>query len=122
MGSAPVITGALLKTLEPQNNFRITNDSCPFDPFCCCCCPPCPCPLWLQVSGAITFLRTESMCYPACPNKVDAGRQCNKKLMDNGNGEWWVGGRAGGLEGWDNDGLLACLPGCWPGCACAHVC
>ncbi len=41
-----------------------------------------------QVSGAITFLRTENMFYAACPNKLPEGRQCNKKLTDNGDGTW----------------------------------
>jgi hypothetical protein len=41
-----------------------------------------------QVSGAITFLRTENMFYPACSNKIAEGRQCNKKLQDNGDGTW----------------------------------
>lgn len=43
-----------------------------------------------QVTAAITYLRSENMCYPACTNKVDGGRQCNKKLQDNGDGTWWV--------------------------------
>jgi hypothetical protein len=44
----------------------------------------------LQVAGAITFLRTENMYYPACSNKTAEGRQCNKKLHDNGDATWWV--------------------------------
>lgn len=46
-----------------------------------------PCP---QVTAAITYLRSENMCYPACTNKVDGTRQCNKKLQDNGDGTWCV--------------------------------
>lgn len=43
-----------------------------------------------QVTAAITYLRSENMCYPACTNKVDGTRQCNKKLQDNGDGTWCV--------------------------------
>lgn len=45
-------------------------------------------PDWVQVAGAITFLRTENMYYPACSNKTAEGRQCNKKLHDNGDATW----------------------------------
>ena len=48
---------------------------------------PCPPPPPVQVSGVITFLRTENICYPACP-LIANGRTCNKKLLDNGDGTW----------------------------------
>ena len=54
-------------------------------------CLPWPLPAaCLQTSAVVTYLRTENMCYPACPNNKD-GRQCNKKLMDNGDGTWCAG-------------------------------
>ncbi|KAL4425850.1 hypothetical protein ABPG75_009866 [Micractinium tetrahymenae] len=46
-------------------------------------------PDWVQVAGAVTYLRSENMYYPACTNKIDGGRQCNKKLQDNQNGGWF---------------------------------
>ncbi len=52
----------------------------------------------LQVNAAITYLRSENMCYPACTNKVDGTRQCNKKLQDNGDGTW-CGAQGGGCHG-----------------------
>lgn len=45
-------------------------------------------PDWVLLSGAVTYLRTENMSYPACTNKVAEGRQCNKKLQDSGDGTW----------------------------------
>lgn len=42
----------------------------------------------VQVAGTITYLRNENMSYPACPNKVAEGRQCNKKMQEVGDGSW----------------------------------
>lgn len=55
-------------------------------------------PDWVAVTAAITYLRSENMCYPACTNKVDGGRQCNKKLQDNGDGTWMCERCAGNFE------------------------
>lgn len=53
-----------------------------------------------QASCAITYLRSENMSYPSCPNKIDGGRQCNKKLQDQ-----------------QNDGNTTCVLSCAPAAA-----
>jgi len=44
-------------------------------------------PDWITVKGAISHVNTDSFCYPACTQEVN-GRQCNKKVINNGDGTW----------------------------------
>jgi replication factor A1 len=44
-------------------------------------------PDWITVKGAISHLNTDNFCYPACTAEV-SGRQCNKKVTNNGDGTW----------------------------------
>ena len=39
----------------------------------------------LQVSAWVNFIRGENLFYPACTGQYN-GKQCNKKLSDQGNG------------------------------------
>jgi len=41
--------------------------------------------LLLQVSAWVNFIRGENLFYPACTGHYN-GKQCNKKLNDQGNG------------------------------------
>ena len=41
--------------------------------------------VWCQIKGTITYMRSENMYYPACPNMLqETGRQCNKKTREDG--------------------------------------
>jgi hypothetical protein len=40
-----------------------------------------------QVAGYINFIRNESMTYPSCP-KLFNGRVCQKKVVQDDNGQW----------------------------------
>ncbi|XP_062230519.1 replication protein A 70 kDa DNA-binding subunit C-like isoform X2 [Phragmites australis] len=44
-------------------------------------------PDWITIKGAISHLTTDNFCYPACTLEVN-GRQCNKKVINNGDGTW----------------------------------
>ncbi|XP_062181655.1 replication protein A 70 kDa DNA-binding subunit C-like [Phragmites australis] len=44
-------------------------------------------PDWITIKGAISHLNTDNFCYPACTAEVN-GRQCNKKVTNNGDGTW----------------------------------
>jgi replication factor A1 len=44
-------------------------------------------PDWVTVKAAVTFLKTDSFCYTACPNKI-GDRQCNKKVTKSVSGNW----------------------------------
>ncbi|KAL6841011.1 hypothetical protein ACP4OV_029271 [Aristida adscensionis] len=43
---------------------------------------------WITVKGSISYLNTENFCYPACTVEAN-GRQCNKKVTNNGDGTWF---------------------------------
>ncbi|KAF8725648.1 hypothetical protein HU200_020190 [Digitaria exilis] len=44
-------------------------------------------PDWITVKGSISHVNTDNFCYPACTIEVN-GRQCNKKVTNNGDGTW----------------------------------
>ncbi|XP_009616238.1 replication protein A 70 kDa DNA-binding subunit A isoform X1 [Nicotiana tomentosiformis] len=44
-------------------------------------------PDWITVKATITFIKTESFCYTACPLMI-GDRQCNKKVTRSGNSRW----------------------------------
>jgi replication factor A1 len=44
-------------------------------------------PDWIALRATISFIRTENFCYTACPLPV-GDRQCNKKVINNGDGTW----------------------------------
>lgn len=44
-------------------------------------------PDWITVCATVTFMKGDSFCYTACPNKIGE-RQCNKKVTNNGDGTW----------------------------------
>ncbi|KAK4490845.1 hypothetical protein RD792_001560 [Penstemon davidsonii] len=44
-------------------------------------------PDWITVSATIIFIKVDSFCYTACPIMI-GDRQCNKKVIDNGDGKW----------------------------------
>lgn len=44
-------------------------------------------PDWVTVKAAVTFLKTDSFCYTACPNMI-GDRQCNKKVTKSDSGSW----------------------------------
>ncbi|KAK3159253.1 hypothetical protein QOZ80_2AG0147840 [Eleusine coracana subsp. coracana] len=44
-------------------------------------------PDWVTVKAALTFLKTDSFCYTACPNMI-GDRQCNKKVTKSDSGNW----------------------------------
>nr|XP_043630377.1 replication protein A 70 kDa DNA-binding subunit A-like [Erigeron canadensis] len=44
-------------------------------------------PDWITVKATISQLKLDYFCYTACPNMVN-GRQCTKKVVDNGDGKW----------------------------------
>ncbi|XP_051224702.1 replication protein A 70 kDa DNA-binding subunit C [Lolium perenne] len=44
-------------------------------------------PDWITVMGAISHIKTDSFCYPACTVEVN-GTRCNKKVTNNGDGMW----------------------------------
>eukprot|EP00898_Chlorokybus_atmophyticus_P002303 jgi/Chlat1/3073/Chrsp21S03384 len=45
-------------------------------------------PDWVTIVGTLTFMKVDSMSYPACPEKI-GDKNCNKKLQDQGNGTWY---------------------------------
>ncbi|CAA3024362.1 replication A 70 kDa DNA-binding subunit A [Olea europaea subsp. europaea] len=44
-------------------------------------------PDWVTVKGSISFIKTDTFCYTACP-LVIGDRQCNKKVTKSGNSRW----------------------------------
>ncbi|KAF2287153.1 hypothetical protein GH714_038458 [Hevea brasiliensis] len=44
-------------------------------------------PDWVTVSARITFVKTDTFCYTACPLMI-GDRQCNKKVIRSGNSRW----------------------------------
>ena len=44
-------------------------------------------PDWITVMGAISNIKTDNFCYPACTAEVN-GTCCNKKVTNNGDGMW----------------------------------
>ncbi|XP_012077021.1 replication protein A 70 kDa DNA-binding subunit A [Jatropha curcas] len=44
-------------------------------------------PDWVTVSARITFVKTDTFCYTACPLMI-GDRQCNKKVTRSGNSRW----------------------------------
>ncbi|TQD83847.1 hypothetical protein C1H46_030607 [Malus baccata] len=44
-------------------------------------------PDWVTVKGTISFIKTDSFCYTACPLMI-GDRQCNKKVSRSGNSGW----------------------------------
>ncbi|XP_058078300.1 replication protein A 70 kDa DNA-binding subunit A [Magnolia sinica] len=44
-------------------------------------------PDWVTVKATISFIKTDNFCYTACPLMV-GDRQCGKKVMRSGNGNW----------------------------------
>ncbi|CAM8996923.1 unnamed protein product [Rhodiola kirilowii] len=44
-------------------------------------------PDWITVSATICFIKLDNFCYSACPIKI-GDRQCNKKVINNGDGRW----------------------------------
>lgn len=44
-------------------------------------------PDWITVKATISFIKTDSFCYTACPLMI-GDRQCNKKVNRSGNSKW----------------------------------
>ncbi|OVA18441.1 zinc finger protein [Macleaya cordata] len=44
-------------------------------------------PDWITIKGTISFIKVDNFCYTACPLMV-GDRQCNKKVTNNGDGQW----------------------------------
>ncbi|KAH7432356.1 hypothetical protein KP509_07G018700 [Ceratopteris richardii] len=44
-------------------------------------------PDWISLKATISFIKTDLFCYTACPLPV-GDRQCNKKVINNGDGTW----------------------------------
>ncbi|WOG85358.1 hypothetical protein DCAR_0104546 [Daucus carota subsp. sativus] len=44
-------------------------------------------PDWITVAATLSYLKTDNFCYTACPLKIGE-RQCNKKVINNGDGTW----------------------------------
>ncbi|KAI5070171.1 hypothetical protein GOP47_0014514 [Adiantum capillus-veneris] len=44
-------------------------------------------PDWIALRATISFIKTDNFCYTACPLPV-GDRQCNKKVVSNGDGTW----------------------------------
>ncbi|XP_057519030.1 replication protein A 70 kDa DNA-binding subunit A-like [Amaranthus tricolor] len=45
-------------------------------------------PDYITVCATITYIKMDNFCYTACPLS-NGGRQCNKKVINNGDGRWW---------------------------------
>ncbi|KAF0924124.1 hypothetical protein E2562_008441 [Oryza meyeriana var. granulata] len=45
-------------------------------------------PDWISVKAAISHVVTDNFYYPACPKILSSGKQCNKKVINNGDGMW----------------------------------
>lgn len=44
-------------------------------------------PDWITVKGTITYITVDNFYYTACPSTI-SGKQCNKKVTNNGDGTW----------------------------------
>ncbi|CAH9077529.1 unnamed protein product [Cuscuta europaea] len=44
-------------------------------------------PDWITISATPSFIKPENFCYTACPLMI-GDRQCNKKVVNNGDGKW----------------------------------
>lgn len=44
-------------------------------------------PDWIALKATISFIKTDSFCYMACPLPI-GDRQCSKKVINNGDGTW----------------------------------
>ncbi|XP_074270251.1 replication protein A 70 kDa DNA-binding subunit A-like isoform X2 [Silene latifolia] len=44
-------------------------------------------PDWITVCATLSFMKMDNFCYPACPLQI-GDRQCNKKVLNNGDGKW----------------------------------
>ncbi|KAJ4950853.1 hypothetical protein NE237_027685 [Protea cynaroides] len=44
-------------------------------------------PDWITISVKVTFIKVDNFCYTACPIMI-GDRQCNKKVVNNGDGKW----------------------------------
>ncbi|KAJ4957628.1 hypothetical protein NE237_024739 [Protea cynaroides] len=44
-------------------------------------------PDWIMVKATVTFIKTDTFCYTACPLMI-GDRQCNKKVIRSGNKRW----------------------------------
>ncbi|KAL3155866.1 hypothetical protein ABBQ32_012870 [Trebouxia sp. C0010 RCD-2024] len=56
-------------------------------------------PAFVQVSAWVNFIRGENLFYPACTGQYN-GKQCNKKLSDQGNAWWCERCQAAGTPEW----------------------
>ncbi|XP_057854853.2 replication protein A 70 kDa DNA-binding subunit A [Cryptomeria japonica] len=45
-------------------------------------------PDWIVIKATLSFIKVDNFCYTACTLK-DGGRQCNKKVINNGDGNWY---------------------------------
>nr|KYP66489.1 Replication protein A 70 kDa DNA-binding subunit [Cajanus cajan] len=44
-------------------------------------------PDWISVCANVSFIKVDNFCYPGCPIMI-GDRQCNKKVINNGDGKW----------------------------------
>lgn len=44
-------------------------------------------PDWISICANVVFFKYDNFCYTACPIMI-GDRQCNKKVIDNGDGKW----------------------------------
>lgn len=44
-------------------------------------------PDWISVCASVSFIKADNFCYTACPIMI-GDRQCNKKVINNGDGKW----------------------------------
>lgn len=51
-----------------------------------------------QVLATCSYVRDKNMYYAACPLQFN-GKQCNKKMQDQGGGSWWVRVPLSGVRG-----------------------
>ncbi|CAI6006041.1 unnamed protein product [Closterium sp. NIES-65] len=44
---------------------------------------------WISVRGTVSYFRADNCYYPACPLTTAEGRQCQKKVVQDSNGDGW---------------------------------
>ncbi|KAK6947315.1 Replication factor A, C-terminal [Dillenia turbinata] len=44
-------------------------------------------PDWIMVGATVSYIKVDNFCYTACPVMI-GDRQCNKKVINNGDGKW----------------------------------
>ncbi|CAI7918178.1 unnamed protein product [Closterium sp. NIES-54] len=44
---------------------------------------------WISVRGTVSYFRADNCYYPACPLMTAEGRQCQKKVVQDSNGDGW---------------------------------